>query len=72
MFGSAFGILIVLVLAGSPGLKSIRPLAFSVAGSLAGVVIFLITQNWWPPIVGPFILCPALAAASSVLGRKNP
>ena len=45
MIGSAFGILIVLGLAGTPGLKTFRPVLFSLIGSLAGVVAFVLTEN---------------------------
>ena len=72
MIGSAFGILLIVGLAGTPGLKSLRPIVCSIAGSLVGLVAFLFTQSWWPPVLGPFVLCPAFAAAAALIGRRKP
>ena len=72
MIGATFGILLVMGLAGTAGLKTIRPIVFSVAGSAVGLVIFAITGNWWPTVVGPFILCPAIAAGAALIGRRKP
>ena len=69
MVGAAFGILLVLVLAGSEGLKNFRPIVFSLAGSLFGLVVFWLTERWWPPVIGPFICCPGIAAAGALLAR---
>ncbi len=71
MIGAAFGILLVMVLAGTAGLKTLRPIMFSIVGSLLGVAVFWLTQNWWPPVIGPFIVCPALAATSALIGRHK-
>jgi CHASE2 domain-containing sensor protein len=71
MIGAVFGILMTLGLAGRSGLKSLRPILFSIAGSLLGILVFLLTQNWWPPVIGPFITCPALACLFAFLGRNN-
>ena len=70
LIGAAFGIMIVLVLAGSDGMKSKRPIILSVAGSAIGAIVFLLTASAWPPVVGPFILCPFSAALSAIAGRK--
>src|SRR5205823_9921018 len=58
MIGAAFGILVVMGLAGTAGLQTIRPIIFSVVGSTIGLVGFGLTERWWPPGSGPFILCP--------------
>ena len=71
LIGVAFGIGIVLGLDGDHRSNKARPVIYSVLGSMSGVVVFLLTANWWPPVVGPFILCPALAVISAFAGRKN-
>ncbi len=72
LIGAAFGVMVVLGLAGPAGLKNLRPVVFSAIGSAAGIVVFLLTDSWWPPVVGPFILCPAFAAAAAaVSGRRR-
>jgi len=71
MVGAAFGILLVLSLAGAEGLKDLRPVTFSIVGSLAGLVVFWLTRNWWPPLVGPFVVCPVLAASAAVIVRRK-
>jgi hypothetical protein len=71
MIGSAFGILIILGLAGTSGLKTFRPVAFSIAGSVMGIVVFVASADWWPPVIGPFICCPALAAVAALIGRAK-
>ena len=69
LIGAAFGVGIILVLGGG---APFRPgsVLFSIGGSLAGIVVFLLTADWWPPVVGPFILCPACAMISAFAGRK--
>jgi hypothetical protein len=69
LIGAAFGVGIILVLGDSTPFKA-RSALFSIGGSLAGVAIFLLTADWWPPVVGPFILCPACAVISAFAGRK--
>ena len=69
LIGAAFGIGIILVLADSTPFKA-RSVLFSIGGSLAGIAVFLLTAEWWPPVVGPFILCPACAVISAFAGRK--
>jgi len=69
LLGSAFGIMLVLVLSGAAGLQSARPVVFSVAGSAVAILIYLVTADWWPPVIGPFALCPALSAAAALAGR---
>jgi len=71
LIGAAFGIMIVMVLAGASGLKTSRPIVFSVCGSGLGIVVFLLTQSLWPPVVGPFVLCPAIAMLSALIGRRT-
>jgi hypothetical protein len=72
LIGAAFGILLIMGLAGTAGLKTPRPIIFSIVGSLMGVVVFWFTEVWWPPVIGPFVLCPAIAGAAAVIGRgKN-
>ncbi len=72
LIGSAFGIMIVFVLAGGTGVqdKDKRAIGFSVVGSFTGVVVFLLTESWWPPVIGPFALCPALALAAALASRR--
>jgi hypothetical protein len=69
LIGAAFGVGIIVVLGDSAPFKA-WPVLFSVGGSLAGVAVFLLTADWWPPVVGPFILCPAFALISAFAGRK--
>jgi hypothetical protein len=71
LLGSAFGIMLVLVLSGPPGLQTARPIVFSVAGSAAAILLYLVTADWWPPVIGPFVLCPALAATAAFVGRRK-
>jgi hypothetical protein len=71
MIGGAFGILLIMGLVGTSGLKTVRPIIFSLVGSLLGLVIFGFTAAWWPPVVGPFILCPAIAAGAALIGRPK-
>ena len=71
LLGSAFGIMLVLVLSGPSGLQTARPVFYSVAGSAAAIVLYLLTAGWWPPVVGPFALCPALAATAALAGRRK-
>jgi hypothetical protein len=74
LIGSVFGILVGLALTGSNLLKDRAFLASPVAGALLGIVVFLLTAGWWPPVIGPFILSPAGAVAASliaVLAKKN-
>ena len=72
MIGAAFGVLLVVGLAGTAGLKTMRPVVFSFIGSTVGLATFVLTEAWWPPVVGPFILCPVLAAVAALIGRgKN-
>jgi hypothetical protein len=69
LIGAAFGIGIILVLGDSTPFKA-RSVLFSIGGSLAGIAVFLLTADWWPPVVGPFVLCPACAVISAFAGRK--
>ena len=69
LLGSAFGALFGLVLLpGPPSAKSIWPLVRrSMAGSAAGAIVFTLTSQWWDPIVGPFVACPAVSALTVVV-----
>ena len=71
MIGAAFGVLLVVGLAGTAGLKTIRPVIFSLAGSAVGLLVFGLTEVWWPPVIGPFILCPAIGALGAMIGRRK-
>ena len=71
MIGTAFGVLLILGLAGSTGLKNVRPVVYSILGSLFGLFIFLLSQGLWPPVLGPFICCPAVAAIAALIGRSK-
>ncbi len=70
LIGSAFGMLIIFVLSGTGGVNDKRPLVFSVIGSAAGVAAFLLTADFWPPVVGPFILCPAIALTAALATKR--
>ena len=72
LIGSAFGVMIVFVLAGGAGLqaKDKRSIGFSIAGSFAGVIVFLLTANMWPDVIGPFIACPALALVAAIASKR--
>lgn len=72
LIGSAFGVMIVFVLAGGAVLqeKDKRAIGFSIAGSLAGVAVFLLTESLWPAVIGPFITCPALALAAALASKR--
>jgi hypothetical protein len=72
LLGCAFGILLALVLSGPAGLQNVRPIVFSVAGSAVGVLLYLLTADWWPPVTGPFVLCPALSATAALAGLRKP
>ncbi len=68
LIGSAFGILVALALTGINILQTNRsPVVWSVAGSFAGIVIFMFTESWWPPVIGPFILSPACAMIAALI-----
>jgi len=69
LIGAAFGVGIILVFGDTTPFRA-RPVLFSVGGSLAGIVVFLLTADWWPPVVGPFILCPTFAVIYAFVGRK--
>ena len=73
LIGAAFGALVGLGLLGAAGAAhhvwhSIR---VGMAGSAVGAVIFFVTGQWWPPIIGPFVLCPALAITATLLFRPR-
>ena len=71
LIGLAFGSLVAFALAGSSIPARFPRIVAGVAmGSAAGVLLFLATQQWWPPIVGPFILCPAGALAAAFLAIR--
>jgi len=69
LIGAAFGIGIILVLGDGAPFKT-RSVLFCIGGSLTGIAVFLLTADWWPPVVGPFILCPTFAVISAFAGRK--
>jgi hypothetical protein len=72
LIGSAFGILVALALAGFSALQANRaPIVWSIAGAFAGLGLFLLTANWWPPVIGPFVLSPACAMAASLISMRQ-
>ena len=73
LIGAAFGALVGLGLLGSAGSakRGWSAVRHSVAGSAVGAVIFFVTAQWWPPIVGPFVLCPALAITATLVFQRN-
>ena len=65
LLGAGFGALVGLVLTSreestTTALPAIRQ---GLAGSAIGAVIFIATAAWWPPILGPFVACPAVSIA---------
>ena len=69
LIGAVFGVLVGLALLGeSATLERARDAVIrSVIGSAVGAIIFLATASWWPPIIGPFLTCPATAVAVAIL-----
>jgi hypothetical protein len=72
LIGTAFGSMLMVALSGVEISKSGRAIKFSALGSMVGGAAFLLTMNWWPPVVGPFVLCPVTAAIAGFLGRRRP
>jgi hypothetical protein len=73
MIGTAFGMLVALALAGTDVLQHDRtPLIFAAGGAALGAIIFLLTVNWWPPVIGPFILSPAGSMIGSLVSQLWP
>ena len=73
LIGVAFGSLVPVAFAGDGLAQKIRRIVTSAClGSAVGIVLFLITEQWWPPVVGPFVLCPAVALvlSSAAIWRK--
>ena len=65
MIGTGLGSLFTIGMLGKGGTPERigRTVAACAAGSVAGVVIAVLTESWWPPLVGPFVL----AIGASVL-----
>ena len=70
LIGSVFGILVGLALAGANILQDRVVLVSVIGGALLGIVVFLLTAEWWPPVIGPFILSPAGAMAASLIAVR--
>jgi hypothetical protein len=73
LIGTVFGALVGLALMGEGTSLAQAWAAFirSALGSAIGAGIFLVTASWWPPIIGPFLICPATAIAVAVLFRPS-
>ena len=70
LIGTALGMLVALALAGTDTVLTNRtPLVFAVTGAVLGVIIFLLTAAWWPPVIGPFILAPAGSMIASLISQ---
>jgi hypothetical protein len=71
LIGTVFGVLVGLALMGEGAslTRARTAVTWSAIGSAIGAAIFLMTASWWPPIVGPFLICPATAVALAVLFR---
>ena len=71
LIGAAFGALAGLGLLGGNSVKQgWSAVRHSLAGSAIGAVLFFVTGQWWPPIIGPFLTCPILAVATTLLLGK--
>jgi peptidoglycan/LPS O-acetylase OafA/YrhL len=69
LIGAALAILVALALTGSERMKRRhRSIALSIAGSAAGVLIYLATPDWWPFIAGPFMLTTAIGIGGALIG----
>jgi len=73
MIGTVLGSLVGLGLGGEEASleHGRRAVIRAAAGSAAGALIYLGTAFWWPPIVGPFLTCPAAAMATSLLFTRK-
>ena len=73
MIGTVFGALVGLGLLGERGSASRAraTLVRSAIGSAAGLLLFVATVSFWPPIVGPFMTCPATAIAAVLLFQSK-
>jgi peptidoglycan/LPS O-acetylase OafA/YrhL len=74
LIGAALGILVGLALAGGEKTKRRhQSVALSIAGSAAGVLIYLATPGWWPFVAGPFMLTTAIGVGGALIGslRKS-
>jgi hypothetical protein len=70
MIGSGLGSLVALGAGkGSSVDRTIAAIKLSAAGSAVGAVISIVTAQWWPPIIGPFILCTGVAIATAIVFR---
>ena len=68
LIGTAMGILVSVALSGVNILEMKRAAIFySIGGAVLGVVVFLATADWWPAVIGPYILSPAGAIAGALL-----
>jgi hypothetical protein len=67
LIGSVFGILVGLALTGANILQNRTFWASNIGGALLGIIVFLLTAAWWPPVIGPFILSPVGAVAASLI-----
>jgi len=73
MIGAVLGSLVGLGLGGEEASleHGRRAVIRAATGSAAGVLIYLGTASWWPPIVGPFLTCPVAAMATALLFTRK-
>jgi hypothetical protein len=69
LMGAGFGALLFLALTPLQESWAWPAVRTGLAGSATGAVIFVATAEWWPPIVGPFVVCPVASAAVVVCQR---
>jgi hypothetical protein len=73
LIGIAFAVLVSLGVNRSDILTKWIPIAVgALIGAVIGIVIFIFTARLWPPILGPFVLCPAFSLAGSRLALLFP
>jgi hypothetical protein len=73
LIGVAFGSLVPVAFAGEGLAQKIRRIVTGAClGSAVGILLYLLTQQWWPPVIGPFVLCPAasLVFSAAAIWRK--
>lgn len=75
MIGTGLGSLVALgigkgaSIGGSSMDRTIAAIGLSAAGSVTGAILSVITAQWWPPIIGPFVLSTGLAIAAALMFR---
>lgn len=70
MIGSGLGSLVALGLGkGGSFDRTFAAIRMAALGSALGAVLSIVTARWWPPIIGPFVLCAGVAIAVALIFR---